>query len=98
MPRIIYLYVVFKHVDTLTSSIVTFTRGFKRFNGQLNFCIKHCMDLKKDGVDPMISIAIVVKLADFTRSIVIKYLLTAIFFASFVICVIQSIYIISKEP
>jgi len=56
------------------------------------------MDLKKDGVDPMISIAIVVKLADFTRSIVIKYLLTAIFFASFVICVIQSIYIISKEP
>jgi len=29
------------------------------------------MDLKKDGVDPMISIAIVVKLADFTRSIVI---------------------------
>ena len=56
------------------------------------------MDVKKDGADPMIPFAIVIKLPDFTRNIVIKYLLTVIFFASFVKCVIQSIYIVSKEP
>jgi hypothetical protein len=36
------------------------------------------------------------ELVNITQNIVIRYLLTVILFASFVICVIQSIYIISK--
>jgi hypothetical protein len=66
MPGAEVLAVACKHIYTLTFKMKHLQDASKELMSNLIFALDHSMDLKKDGVDPMIPFAVVIKGTDKT--------------------------------